>query len=166
MSIRPIIETALAATAERLSPGSGSSAARHAKGDLGTIDAASGNYSKRYANEPIRLATTAVFEAKHPDGDPVTIGKPHAGLIVVFADSFLFVRGMGFGAREIDAVAISDVTVEAVTTVVDGAEVPGVRITGRGGKPKFAAAITVPDAPAHPATPTAVRDELVALLSA
>jgi hypothetical protein len=162
MSIRPRIEAALSATAERLAPGSGNDAVHHAKNDLGTIDATQEDLNARYAGEEVRIATNAVFEAKHADGDPVHFKKSHDGVIVVFSDSFIFVRGMGFGVREVKALGKNEVSVERVTTVVDGNEVPGLRITGRAGKPKFARAI----APGDPAEQTAVRDEIFALLSA
>jgi hypothetical protein len=164
MSIRPKIEAALTATADRLSPGAGSKVARHAKNDLATIEASSDNLARRYANEDVRLATPAIFETKEPAGDPVHFTKAHDGVIVVFADSFVFVRGMGFGAREVDAVSIADVSVERVTAVLDGREVPAVRVTGHAGKPKFVAAIDVEKETAQPAEQLAVRDELAALL--
>jgi hypothetical protein len=162
-SIRPKVEAALAATAERLSPGSGSKAVRHAKNDLATIDGSSEDLSRRYANEDIAIAVPAVFEAKHPDGDPVTIDKKHDGVIIVFPDSFIFVRGIGFGAREVKAVDNSEVSVEQVTMVLDGANVPGLRITGRSGKPKFAAAIALPGDQNDPNAQEAVRDEIYSL---
>jgi hypothetical protein len=164
-SIRPKVETALSATAERLSPGSGSKVAHHAKNDLSVIDATSENLSKRYADEDVALAVPAIFEAKHPDGDPVTIDKKHDGVIIAFSDSFIFVRGIGFGAREVKALNKNEVTVESISMILDGGTVPGVRITGRVGKPKFAAAIAVDGASNDAAAQTAVRDELVALLT-
>lgn len=164
-SIRPKIETALSATAERLTPGSGSKVAHHAKNDLAVIDASSENLSKRYADADVALAVPAIFEAKHPDGDPVTIDKKHDGVIIAFTDSFIFVRGIGFGAREVKALSKNDVTVESISMILDGATVPGVRITGRGGKPHFAAAVTVEGGSNDPAAQAAVRDELVALLT-
>jgi hypothetical protein len=165
MSIRPKIEAALSATAERLSPGSGAGTVKHAKNDLMTISGTSENLDKRYANEDVVIASPAIFEAKHPDGDPVTIKKKHEGLIIVFSDSFIFVRGIGFGAREVKAVGKSEVSVEKVTTVLDGAEVPGLRITGRAGKPKFALAIALPKNPGDPAEQAAVRDEVYNFLA-
>jgi hypothetical protein len=164
MSIRPKIEAALTATADRLSPGAGSKVARHAKNDLATIEASSDNLARRYANEDVRLATPAIFETKEPAGDPVHFTKAHDGVVVVFADSFVFVRGMGFGAREVDAVSIADVTAERVTAVIDGREVAAVRVTGHAGKPKFVAAIDIEKETAQPAAQLAVRDELAALL--
>jgi hypothetical protein len=165
MTIRPKIEAALSATADRLNPGSGAQAVRHAKNDLVTIDATSDNFSKRYANEEIRIATPAVFETKHPAGDPVTIEKKHEGLIVVFADSFIFVRGMGFGAREVKALGKDDVSVERVTTLLDGTEVPGLRVSARSGKPKFTLAIAQAKDPGDPTEQAAVRDEIYELLA-
>ena len=163
--IRPKIEAALSATADRLSPGEGASAVRHAKNDLMTIDGTSENLNARYANDEVQIAAPAIFEAKHPDGDPVTIKKKHEGLIIVFPGSFIFVRGIGFGAREVKAVANSEVQVEGVTMVLDGQQVPGLRITGRAGKPKFAAAIALPKGGSNPAEQAAVRDEIVEYLS-
>lgn len=116
--IRPKIEAALSATAERLSPGSGPQAVRHAKNDLSLIGATEEDFNARYADEEVRIAAPVVFEAKKPDGDPVMIKKKHEGLIIVFGDSFMFIRGMGFGAREIKAVANGEVSVERVTTVL------------------------------------------------
>ncbi len=165
MSIRPKIEAALSATADRLSPGSGPGVARHAKNDLMTISGTSENLDRRYANEDVVVASTAIFEAKHPDGDPVTIKKKHEGLLVVFADSFIFVRGIGFGAREVKALGKNEVTVEKVTTVIDGTQVPGLRITGRAGKPNFAAGIALPKDASNPTEQAAVRDELYAALA-
>jgi hypothetical protein len=162
VSIRPKIEAALSATAERLSPGSGAKAAHHAKNDLMTIDGSSENLNRRYADEEVRIAAPVVFEAKHPDGDPVVFKKHHDGVIVVFSDSFIFVRGVGFGAREVKALRFDEVSVESVMTSLDGADVPGLRITGRSGGPKFAVAM----APGNPAEQAAVRDELYGLLTA
>jgi hypothetical protein len=165
MSIRPKIEAALSATADRLNPGSGQKAVRHAKNDFTTIDASSENLSRRYADEDVAIAAPAVFEAKHPDGDPVTIDKKHDGVIIVFSDSFIFVRGIGFGAREVKALGKSEVSVERITMVLDGANVPGLRITGRSGKPKFAAAIALAGEQCEPAAQEAVRNEIYSLLA-
>jgi hypothetical protein len=164
-SIRPKIEAALSATADRLSPGSGDQAVHHAKTDLSLIDATEEDLNGRYADAAVVLASPAVFEAKHIDGDPVAFKKHHDGVIVVFSDSFVFIRGMGFGAREIKAVRKDEVTVEQVTTVVDGAEVPGLRITGRAGKPKFVLAVTQSKVACDPIEQAAVRDELHGLLT-
>jgi hypothetical protein len=165
MSIRPKIEAALSATADRLNPGSGAHAVRHAKNDLVTIDATSENLSQRYANEEVKIATPAVFETKHLAGDPVTIEKKHEGLIVVFSDSFIFVRGMAFGAREVKALVKDDVSIERVTIVLDGTEVPGLRVSDRSGKPKFAVAIAQAEGPGNPTEQAAVRDEIFDLLA-
>jgi hypothetical protein len=165
-SIRPKIEAALSATAERLSPGSGEKAVHHAKNDLMTIDGTEENLNRRYADEEVRIASPAVYESKHPDGDPVEFKKAHDGVIIVFSDSFVFVRGMGFALREVKAVRNDEVDVEKVTTVLDGTEVPGLRITGKVGKPHFALAITVPKASSDPAQQAAVRDEIHAFLTA
>lgn len=165
MSIRPKIEAALSATADRLNPGAGADAVRQAKNDLMTIDGSSENLNRRYANEEVKIATTAIFEAKHHGGDPVTIEKKHEGLIIVFSDSFVFVRGIGFGAREIKALGKNQVSVEKVTTVLDGVEVPGLRITGGFGMPNFALAIALPKGPGNPAEQAAVRDEVYDLLA-
>lgn len=165
MSIRPKIEAALSATADRLSPGSGAGTVKHAKNDLMTISGTSENLDRRYANEDVVVASTAIFEAKHPDGDPVTIKKKHEGLLVVFSDSFIFVRGMGFGAREVKAVNKNEVTVEKVTMLLDGAQVPGLRITARIGKPKFAVAIAEEKTVSNPAALAEVRDEIYEILA-
>jgi hypothetical protein len=106
-----------------------------------------------------------VFESKRPDGDPVTIEKAREGLIVLFPEGLVFVRGIGFGARESKALPAGDVTVERVTTVLDGTEVPGLRITARAGKPKFAVAITHAQAPGSPTEQAKVRDEIFELLA-
>jgi len=165
MTIRPKIETALAATAERLAPGSGPDVVRHLKNDLSTIDASSENLSRRHANDDVALAVPAIFEAKHPEGDPVTVGKKHEGLIVVFSDSVIVVRGIGFGARDVKDFDRSEISVEPVTVVLDGADVPGVRMGDRRGKPMFAAAIVLPGGQAEPAAQQALRDEICSLLA-
>jgi hypothetical protein len=166
MSIRPKLEAALSLTADRLSPGSGADTVRHAKNDLMTISGTSENLDRRFANDEVTIATPAIFEAKHPDGDPVPIKKKHEGLIIVFPDSFIFVRGMGFGAREVKALSKNEVTVEKVTTVIDGAQVPGLRITGRVGKPHFAVGIALSKGSANAAEQAAVRDEVYDSLTA
>ncbi len=84
--------------------------------------------------------------------------------LVVFADSFIFVRGLGFGAREVKALGKNEVTVEKITTVIDGTQVPGLRITGRAGKPNFAAGIALPKDASNPTEQAAVRDEVHAAL--
>ena len=165
MSIRPKVEPALLATAERLSPGAGEQAVHHAKNDLSLLDATHENFSSRYAGEDVRIASPAVFEGKHVDGDPVEFKKAHDGLIIAFSDSFLFVRGVGFAVREVKAIRNDEVQVEKITTVLDGAEVPGLRIKAKIGKPHFALAITVPDATSDPAVQAAVRDEIYAQLT-
>jgi hypothetical protein len=164
-SIRPKIEAALSATADRLSPGSGDTVVHHAKNDLSLVDATEEDLNGRYADEDVVLAAPAVFEAKHPDGDPVTFKKHHDGVIIVFSDSFIFIRGIGFGAREIKAVRKDEVTVERVTTVIDGTQVPGLRITGRAGKPKFALAPAQSKLACDPTEQAAVRDEIHELLA-
>jgi hypothetical protein len=165
MSIRPKIETALAATAERLSPGSGPEVVRHLKNDLATIDASSENLSRRYANDDVAVAVPAIFEAKHPEGDPVTVGKRHEGLIVAFSDSLVFVRGVGFGAREVKALSKNEVSVEKVTMVLDGVNVPGLRVADRGGRPQFAVAVALPDHQSELTAQEALRDEICALFA-
>jgi len=76
------------------------------------------------------------------------------------------VHGVGFGVRESKALEAGRFTVESITTVLSGTEVPGLRITGGGmGKPKFAVAITQEDAPGDPAEQAAVRDEIFELLT-
>jgi len=165
MKIRPKIEAALTITAERLSPGSGDKAVRDAKNDLSLIDATGDDFNGRYADEPVAFASPAVFEAKHFDGDPVTFRKHHDGVIIIFSDSFLFIRGMGLGAREIKAVRKDEVTVECVATIVDGVAVPGLRIIAHAGKPAFALAITRTNITSDPTVAAAVRDEIYQLLT-
>jgi hypothetical protein len=130
-----------------------------------TIDSSSENLNRRYANEEVGIATPALFESKHLDGDPVTIEKKQDGLLVVFSDSFIFVRAMGFGAREVKAVRKDAVAVEKVTTVLDGTQVPGLRIKGGFGGPKFVVAIALPKGPANSAEQAEVRDEIHDLLA-
>ncbi len=163
-SIRPKIETALSATAERLHPGSGHDAVHHAKNDLSLIDATQDDLNGRYADQDVVIAAPAVYEAKHFDGDPVTFKKHHDGVIIVFSDSFIFIRGMGFGAREIKAVRADEVDVERITAVIDGTEAPGLRITGHSGKPHFALAVGSSKDAGDPAAQAAVRDEIHAAL--
>jgi hypothetical protein len=165
MSARANIEAALSATADRLSPGSGASAVSHFKNDIAMIDGSSDDVIRRYARQEVRIAAPAVFESKRPDGDPVTIEKPREGVIVVFPDGLVFVRGIAFGARESKALKAGDFSVERVTTVLDGTEIPGLRITARMGKPKFAVAITQAQVLGSPTEQAAVRDEIVALLA-
>jgi hypothetical protein len=165
MSIKPKIEEAIAATAERLHPGSGPDAVKRAKNDLGTIDASSENLGRRFADDAVAIAAPVVFEAKHPEGDPVTIGKRHDGHLVVFPDSLVYVRGLAFGAREVKVLSTSEITVEPVTMLLDGAQMPGVRIGDRRGKPHFAAGITLADETCDPTAQQAVRDEICTLLA-
>jgi hypothetical protein len=161
VSIRPTIEAALSATADRLDPGSGRDAVHDARNLLMSIDGSSEDFDRRYAGEAVGIAAPLVVEAKHPDGDPVTISKKRDGLIVVFSDSFIEVRKMGFGVTEVNAYRKDDVTAEPITTVVKGSETPGLRVTGRAGKPHLALAI----APGDPAAQAAVRDEIVSALA-
>jgi hypothetical protein len=49
--------------------------------------------------------------------------------------------------------------------VLDGVEVPGLRITGGFGMPNFALAIALPKGPGNPAEQAAVRDEVYDLLA-
>lgn len=165
MKIRPKIEAALTVTADRLSPGSGDNAVHHAKNDLSLIDATAEDFNGRYADEAVAIASPAAFEAKHFDGDPVTFKKHHDGVIIVFSDSFLFIRGMGLGAREIKAVRKNEVAVERVTAMIDDTEVPGLRITAHAGKPAFALAITQTKVKCDPTVQAAVRDEIYGLLT-
>lgn len=165
MPSRQELETALTATAERITPGSGAAAAAHFKNELGMIASPSDNDIKRYARGDVLLVAPAVVEAKQTDGDPVTIGKPHDGLIAVFAGGVVIVRGVAFGARESKAYAATDLTVERITTVLDGAEVPGVRITGRHGRPKLALALVQAGQTGVAAEQAAVGDEIVRLLA-
>jgi hypothetical protein len=165
MSIRPKIEAALSGTADRISPGSGADVVRQAKNDLQVIDASSENLNSRYANEDVRIATTAIFETKHFDGDPVTIETRQEGLIVVFSNSFVCVRPIAFGARDVKVVVSDQVSVEKVTAMLDGEAVPGLRITGGFGMPKFALAVALPEGPGNPAAQAAIRDEIYDLLA-
>lgn len=160
VKIRPKIEAALSTTADRLSPGSGEQAVHHAKNDLSLIDATQEDLNGRFADDDVAIASPATFEAKHFDGDPVAFKKHHDGVIVVFSDSFLFIRGMGFGAREIKAVRKDEVNVERITAEIDGTDVPGLRITAHAGKPKFALAVTQTKADCDPTVQAAVRDEI------
>jgi hypothetical protein len=165
MSIRPKIDAALSATAERLSPGSGPDVLKHLKNDVSMIDASSENLSHRYANEDPAIATPAVFEAKHPEGDPVNVGKVHEGLIAVFSDSVIVVRAIGFGARDVKVYKKDEISAEPVTMVLDGANVAGLRIADRHGKPKFAIAIALPGHQSDATAQAAVRDEIRSLLA-
>lgn len=165
MPSRQDLETALAATADRISPGSGAEAAHHFKNELGMIASPSDNDIKRYARGDVLLVAPTVVEAKQPDGDPVTIGKVHEGLIAVFPDGVVIVRGVAFGARESKAYAATDLTIERITTVLDGTEVPGVRITGRHGRPKLAFALTQEKQTGVVAEQDAVCNEIVRLLA-
>jgi hypothetical protein len=165
MSIRTNIEAALSATADRLNPGSGATAVSHFKNEIAMIEGSSDDLIRRSAKQEVRIAAPAVFESKHLDGDPVTIEKPREGLIVVFPDGLVFVRGIGFGARESKALKAGDFSVERVTTILNGTEIPGLRITARMGRPKFAVAIAQAQAPGSPPEQAAVRDEIVELLA-
>lgn len=129
------------------------------------IDGSSDDLIRRYAKEEVAIAAPAVFESKRPDGDPVTIEKAREGLLVVVPDGLIFVREIGFGARESKALKASDMSVERVTTVLNGTEVPGLRIKARLGKPKFAVAIGQAQVSATPTEQAAVRDEIFELLA-
>jgi hypothetical protein len=165
MSNRANIEAALSATADRLSPGSGAGAIRHFKNEIAMITGSQDDMIRRYATQDVRIAAPAVFESKKPDGDPVTFVKPREGLIVVFTDGIVFVRQVAFGARESKSLKTADLSVERVTTVLEGTELPGLRITARRGKPTFALAISQTEAPDSATEQAAVRDEIVELLS-
>ena len=165
MSNRANIEAALSATADRLSPGSGVKAPKHFRLEIQMIASSDDDSVRRVSSQEVLIAAPAVFESKRPDGDPVTIHKPHEGLIAVFPDGLVIVRGIGFGARESKAFSAGDFSFERVTTMLEGTEVPGLRITGRTGKPKFAVAITQAEAPGSPTEQAAVRDEIVELLA-
>lgn len=159
------LEAALSATAERLTPGSGATAVHDFKNDIAMIASSSDEQIKRYAGGEVLLVAPAVFESKQPDGDPVTIGKGRLGLIAVYREGLVFVRGIAFGARESKAFAATDVTVERVTTVLDGAAVPGVRIAARHGRLKLALAIAHGPQPGDTAAQAAVCEEIVGLLA-
>jgi hypothetical protein len=166
MSIRPALETALAATGERLAPGGGPDLVRQLKNDLSMVDASSDNLSVRFAGVEVALAVPAAFEAKHPDGDPVAVGKRHDGFVAVLGRSAIVVRGLGFGARDIKALEVSELTVEPVALVLDGTEVPGFRFADGRGKPMFAAAVVLPGKQGgDPAASLALREELCALIA-
>jgi hypothetical protein len=165
MGTRANIEAALSATADRLSPGTGANAVKHFKNEIAMIEGSSDDLIRRYAQQEVKIAAPAVFEAKRPDGDPVTIEKAREGLIVVFPDGLVFVRAIGFGALESKALAAGDISVERVTTVLNGTQVPGLRITGPRGKPKFAVATAQAEMPGNATEQAAVRDEVYELLS-
>lgn len=164
MSIRPKVEAALSATAERLSPGSGSKVVRRAKNELMMVDGSTNDLAKRFADAAVLVATPALFEFKHPEGDPVTIAKKRDGLVAVFPDALLFVRGMGMGMREVKALDAADLSVEPVRAAFDGSELPGLRIAGPGGHPTFVLAVALLDEQADAAQRVAVRDEIQSLL--
>ncbi len=167
MSIRPDLETALAASGDRLSPGAGADVVRSLKSDLAMVDTSSDNLSRKFAGTPVSLAVPAVFEAKHPEGDRVTVGKRHDGFVAVLGTGVIVVRAIGFGARDVKAYDLHELSVEPVAVVLDGAELPGFRLSNRRGKPMFAAAAVLPgSAGGDPASQTALRDELCALLQA
>lgn len=161
-SIRPAVEAAYTATAERLNPGSGTAAAKHAKNMLMTIDGTQENLSARFGSQELQIALPVVVEKKHPDGDPVTIGKPHDGVLVVYSDGLIFIRKMGFGAVEIKAHSKSEVTSEPVAAILDGTEVAGLRLNAGH---TFALAVAQSDQAADPAASAAVRDEALAALT-
>jgi hypothetical protein len=165
MSNRAKIEAALIATANRLSPGSGANVVSHFRSELAMLDGSSDDLIRRYTKEEIAIAAPAVFESKRVDGDPVSFEKAREGLVVVVPDGLVFVRAMGFGARELKALKASDIAVERVTTVLNGTEIPGLRITARLGKPRFAVAIGQEHTPASATEQAAVRDEILGLLA-
>jgi hypothetical protein len=165
MSSRADIEAALAATIDRLSPGSGTSAVSHFKNEIAMIAGSPDDSIRRYTTGEITIAIPAVFESKRPDGDPVTIEKPRDGLIVVYSEGLVMVRPLAFGARESKGLGLGDVSIERVTTVLNGTDVPGLRITARSGKPTFAVAVGQAEAPGSPTEQAAVRDEIYELLA-
>lgn len=65
----------------------------------------------------------------------------------------------------VKSVGLGEVTVERITTVLNGAQVPELRITGRTGKPEFALAIAQGKEPGDPAAAATVRDEVLELLT-
>ena len=165
MSLKPTIDAALTATAERLRAGSGAAVLKELKNDVAMIDTSKENLSRRYAGVDPAIALPAVFEAKHPEGDPVAVGKRHDGLVVVFPDSIVVVRGIGFGAREVTVLGKDEISVEPVSLALDGAQLPGLRVLDRRGKPKYAVGVALPDGQGDPAAAQAVRDEVLALLA-
>jgi hypothetical protein len=163
MSFKPGIEAALSATAERLSPGSGQSAVKHAKNLIMSIEGSSDDTTGRFSGQDVSLAAPPIVEAKHPDGDPVEIKKHHEGLVVVYPNGCLLVRAIGFGATDVHGYGTGEVSVEAGATVHDGNEIAGLRFTPNHGK-QVAAAVADAKSPGDAAAQTAVRDELLGLL--
>lgn len=159
------VEGALSATAERLAPGSATQVLKHAKNDISVLGATQEDFAARYANDDVLIAAPVIYESKQPDGDPVTFKKKHSGIIIVFPGSLLYVREMGFGARDIKAVPVGDVSIEQVMTVMDGKQVPGLRITAHSGKPHFAFVISDAKTACDPVQQAALRDEMFGLLA-
>jgi hypothetical protein len=162
MSNRQDLEAALSSTADRLNPGTGAKAVEHHKNDINMLVSSADRLIKRFVGSEVRLVVPVVVEAKQTDGDPVTIAKAKDGLIAIFAEGVVIIRGVAFGARESKPYDVADLTAESITTVLDGAQVPGVRVVGRHGKPKLALAVVHEDAAADQ---SAVRDEIVQLLT-
>jgi hypothetical protein len=127
MSSRADLDAALSATADRLSPGSGTTAVGHFTSQLEMIAHSSDAAIRRFVTGDVEIAAPAVFESKRPDGDPVTIEKAREGLLVVFSDGLVFVRGLAFGAMESKALGKGDLSAEKVMTVLNGTEIPGLR---------------------------------------
>jgi len=165
MSKRAGIEAAVSASADRMSPGSGAQAVKHFKNDIGMLDFSQDDSIKRITSQDALIVVPAVFESKHADGDPVTIQKPHDGLIAVFPAGVVFVHGVGFGMRESKGIEARDLSVDAITTVLNGDEVPGLRISSRSGRPKVAAAIVQEGVAADSAQQAALRDEIIKLVA-
>jgi hypothetical protein len=163
MKFKPSIEAALSATAERLSPGSGQAAVKHAKNLIMSIEGSSDETTGRFSGQDVSLAAPLIVEAKHPDGDPVEIKKHHEGLVVAYPNGCLLVRVIGFGVTDVHGYGTDEISVEAITTVHDGTEIAGLRFTPNHGK-QVAAAVADAKDPGDPAAQSAVRDELLGLI--
>lgn len=163
MNFKPSIQTALSATAERLSPGSGESVVKHAKNLIMSIEGSSDDTTGRFSGQEVSLAAPLIVEAKHPDGDPVEIKKHHEGLVVVYPNGCLLVRVIGLGVTDVHGYGTGEISVEAITTVHEGTEIAGLRFTPSHGK-QVAAAVADSKTPGDAAAQTAVRDELLGLL--
>jgi hypothetical protein len=125
------------------------------------IGATQEDVNAQFADDEVRIAAPVVFQTKQAERDPVTLKKKREGTVVVFGGALLYIRAMGFGARDIMALTPDEVTVERINTVLDGQEGPGLRISNRAGKPLFALAI----APGDPGARAAVRDGIYEALA-
>lgn len=164
MSIRNKIAAALGTTAEQLSPGSASATVRRADMYLGDIDGQD-ELQMLYAMEQVSVAAPIFVEEKRPDGDPVTITKKREGLIVVFSDSFVLARDKGFGFTKTEALGADEVSIEAVTAIVDGKQTPALRISSDNGKRRLTVAIAQARHASDPPQQAVVRDRILELLT-